>query len=140
MSTWPEFQRVMVRRREEATIVDLVIDRAPAVEAAPVDFEGIAVHGLREIAANRVCALLGRCELRDLVDLKAILARGHSLEQAMADAVQKDGGVSPATLAWLLEQLRIGQDAAIPGGMSATELDGFRADLVRRLRAMAWPG
>ncbi|HEX7601979.1 MAG TPA: hypothetical protein VF316_10255 [Polyangiaceae bacterium] len=55
----------------------------------------------REIAANRICTLLSRSELKDLVDLAALLHRGIELDQAFADARRKDAGAEPATLAWL---------------------------------------
>jgi hypothetical protein len=93
---------------------------------------------LREIAANKVCALVGRGEIRDLVDLRAILDRGVDLATALTDAERKDGGVSAATLAWILDQVVIGAAVALPG-VTAADLDEFRRDLVVRLRTMARP-
>jgi hypothetical protein len=97
------------------------------------------VDSIREIAANKICTLLSRCEIRDLVDLKELLAAGVELEGALADAEVKDGGVNPATLAWLLDELTIAPDAPIPGRSPAAELDDFRRDLVVRLRRLALP-
>lgn len=91
----------------------------------------------REIAANKLDALLGRSEIRDLVDLKAIIESGEDLDQAMRDAERKDAGADPATLAWVLDQITIGPSARLPGGIAPAELDGFRKDLVRKLRVMA---
>lgn len=91
----------------------------------------------REIAANKLDALLGRSEIRDLVDMRAILGAGVDLGVAMSDAERKDAGADPATLAWVLDQITIGQSAHLPGGVAAGELDAFRKELVRRLRAMA---
>ena len=56
----------------------------------------------------------------------------------LADAERKDGGVAAPTLAWILDSLRIGEDARLPG-ISPTDLDAFRRDLVVRLRAIAKP-
>lgn len=95
-------------------------------------------HDLREIASNKICALLGRAEVRDLIDLRAMLARGVELQSALTDAERKDGGVSAATLAWILDQVVIGPDAKLPG-VSGRDLDAFRRDLVKTLRAMARP-
>lgn len=139
LTTYPEFRRLLVRRNEESTLVDFVIDHTPEVDPTPVEAGSIRFHSLREVAANKVCALLGRCEIRDLVDLKAILEHGVSLEQALADAVRKDAGADPATLAWLLSELRIGAEAIVPGGSNAKDLESFRQDLVRRLRRDALP-
>jgi hypothetical protein len=136
--TAPEFRRVLVRCGGDSTIVDLVVDRAPEVDPPTAGPGGIRLHTLREIAANKVCALLGRGEIRDLIDLRAILARGLALPGILADAVQKDGGVDAATLAWILDGLRIGAGAVLPG-VTAAELDAFRRDLVVQLRALARP-
>lgn len=139
LRTFPEFHRVLVRRGGDSVIVDLVVDRTPDVDAVVEMPGGVAVHSLREIAANKVCALLGRGEIRDLVDLRAILAKGHTLALVLADAERKDAGVSAATLAWILDGLRIGASAPIPGAVDPAELDAFRRELVRQLRALAIP-
>ena len=137
LRTAPEFQRVLVQRGQESAVVDLVIDRVPDVDVVEQQ-SGIRLHSRREIAANKVCALLGRGEVRDLVDLRALLATGLELPAVVADAERKDGGVSAATLAWVLDSVRIGSDADVPG-VGATELEAFRRDLVVRLRALAKP-
>lgn len=138
LRSYPEFQRVIVRRGEESAVVDLVIDRAPDVDAAVEGPDGIRMHSLREIAANKVCALLGRGEIRDLIDLRLILQQGFDLANVLADAERKDGGVAAATLAWVLDGIRIGPEVQLPG-VTAAELDLFRRELVVRLRALAKP-
>lgn len=138
LRTYPEFQRWLVRRGAETTIVDLVIDRVPDVDQ-PVTSGSVRVHSLREIAANKLCALVGRGEIRDLVDVRAILQRGSDLDVMLADAERKDGGVSAATLAWLLDGVRIGPDATMPGGLTASEIETFRVELVRELRRRSAP-
>jgi len=57
----------------------------------------------------------------------------------LADAERKDGGVSPATLAWLLDGMRIPREAALSGGVDAAALDAFRVDLVTKLRPAGMP-
>ena len=138
LRVYPDFLRLLVRRAEESAVVDLVIDRSPGIDESEDVGNGIRVHSLREIAANKVCALIGRAEVRDLVDLRAILARGIDLRSALSDAETKDGGVSAATLAWILDQIVIGEGAQLPG-VTGCELDAFRRDLVKRLRAIARP-
>lgn len=137
--TYPEFRRLLIERGDEATLVDLVIDRAPSVDA-PVTVGRIIIDSMREIAANKLCALLGRGEIRDLVDLMYLFDHGITLESALGDAARKDAGADPATLAWLLSQLSIAPDARVPGGVGPTELERFRAELVLRLRRLALPG
>ncbi len=138
LRTFPDFRRVLVRRGGETAVVDLVVDRGPDVDVPQCVDGGIRVHSLREIASNKVCALLGRGEVRDLVDLRAILSTGLPLHDVLADAERKDGGVAAATLAWLLDGMRVGADAALPG-VSGADLDAFRIDLIRQLRTLALP-
>lgn len=138
LRTYPDFQRLLVRRGEEAVLVDLVVDRAPDVDLPLTVAGGIRLHSVREIAANKVCALLGRGEIRDLIDLRALLALGLDLRSVLADAERKDAGVSAATLAWLLDGVQIGAQAQLPG-VTPLELDTFRGDLVQQLRRLGLP-
>lgn len=133
----PTFSRFIAQRGEERCLVDLVIDATVRVDREPRRFGPVRVDTLREIAANKVDALLGRSEIRDLVDLRVILASGVDLGRAMQDAERKDAGVDPATLAWVLDQITIGPAARLPGGADAAELEAFRKALIRDLRALA---
>jgi Nucleotidyl transferase AbiEii toxin, Type IV TA system len=47
--------------------------------------------GHREIFANKLCALLGRSEIRDLVDVRALEESGLSLTDGLAGGQRKDG-------------------------------------------------
>jgi predicted nucleotidyltransferase component of viral defense system len=133
----PTFSRFLARRADERCVIDLVIDATERVDREPRRFGSVRVDTLREIAANKLDALLGRSEIRDLVDLKAILESGEDLERAMRDAERKDAGADPATLAWVLDQITIGPSARLPGGVAPGELDLFRKETVRRLRKLA---
>lgn len=124
-------------RGEERCIVDLVIDPTPRADPGEHRLGSIRVDTPREIAANKLCAVLGRAEIRDLVDLMFLLRSGLGLREALADAERKDAGVDPATLAWVLDQILISPTARLPGEVAAAELDAFRIELVRRLRAFA---
>jgi Nucleotidyl transferase AbiEii toxin, Type IV TA system len=138
MKTFPDFRRLLAARGEEQCIVDLVIDRAPMVEPTKAAFGVVRVDTLREIAANKICTLLSRSEIKDLVDLEALVGAGIDLGRAFADAQKKDGGADPATLAWVLDQISIGPDAALPGGADPARLTAFRDAFTARLRAMAF--
>jgi hypothetical protein len=132
-----DFRRLEVARDSETTVVDLVIDRAPAVDPVKAYFGDVRVDTLREIAANKICTLLGRGEIKDLVDLERLLASGIDLETALGDAQKKDGGADPASVAWVLDQITIGPEARLPGGAEPALISAFREDLVKRLRALA---
>lgn len=139
MQTYADFRRFVVTRGHEKCLVDLVIDRAPMVDPHKPSFGAIRVDSLREIAANKICTLFGRSEIKDLVDVKQLVDTGIDLDRAFTDAEKKDAAAEdPAALAWILDQLRIGPNARLPGGVDPVALDGFRQAFVKRLRAIAF--
>ncbi len=138
LQRFAEFRRFSVQRQQESTIVDLAIDRVPALHAKRV-IGNIVVDSLEEIAANKLCTVLGRAEPRDLVDLMLILRTGVNLDSALSGAFAKNGGADAATLAWVVGQIRIGTEAVLPAGIAGAELESFRADLELRLRRLAFP-
>jgi len=139
LTTSPAFRRRLVRRGDATVIVDLVLDRTPRGAEEPRLHGKVAVDPPAEILANKLCTLLSRAELRDMVDVMALEAAGHDLEGALALAARKDSGLSPAQLAWVLSQVRIGPDAEIPGGYSAAEVQDYLEALQERLTRMAHP-
>lgn len=100
---------------------------------------GIRVDPPQEILANKLCTALSRGEIRDLVDLRALEQAGYRIEDLIDRAALKDGGLTPAQLAWVLSQIEIGDDARLPGGVSVPELRSYLVDLQDRLTRMALP-
>jgi predicted nucleotidyltransferase component of viral defense system len=135
----PEFRRFSVQRGSDTTLIDLVIDRAPQLVADKELVGRVRVDSQREIAANKITALLGRTAPRDLVDLYALFDRGHTLDAALADARTKDAAVDPGTLAWVLSQWRLGPDVPLPLGVSLDAIERMRVQLIERLLALAVP-
>jgi predicted nucleotidyltransferase component of viral defense system len=115
LQTSPDFRRRLVSRGDEAVVVDLVLERVPRGEQEPQLHGAVAVDPPQEILANKLCTLLSRAELRDLVDVMALERAGYDLPSALIAAARKDAGMTPAQLAWILSQIRIGDDAEIPG-------------------------
>jgi hypothetical protein len=138
MQVYPDFRRAKAVRGDEECIVDLVVDRAPMVEQDKALFGAIRVDTLREIAANKICTLLSRSEIKDLVDLAALVDAGIDLDRAFTDAEKKEAGADPATLAWILGELSIAPDARLPGGVDPAQLLAFRDALLPRLRGLAF--
>ena len=93
-----------------------------------------------EILANKLCTLLSRAEIRDLVDARELERAGYRVEDALAHAQRKDAGLTPAQLGWVLSQIVIGDDANAPGSVSPAELRGYLEGLVARLARLAFPG
>jgi Nucleotidyl transferase AbiEii toxin, Type IV TA system len=137
--TAPDFRRNLVRRQSEAVVVDLVLDRSPDVGLDKVKRGAISLDSPEEILANKLCALLSRAEIRDLVDVLELEKAGYSLEAAAPVAIQKEGGLTHGQLAWVLDQIKIGDDARIPGGWSPRGLREALADLQRRLARLSFP-
>jgi predicted nucleotidyltransferase component of viral defense system len=139
VQTYSDFRRYLLRRGEEAVMVDLVRDTAPQIFPEKQMINGIRVDPPEEILANKLCTLLSRSEIRDLVDVRALERAGFPMERYFETATRKDGGLTPGQLAWVLSELRIGDDASPPGGVSAAELQEYLQDLRARLSRMALP-
>ncbi len=112
---------------------------------SPLDSEkpvsgGIRHDTLREIAVNKLCALLGRVEPRDLVDLYFIERSGLDPLSLLDQARRKDGGMTPGALAYALAS---SGGVTLPVGLLASvtveEVLTFRDCLVDRLLRMAVP-
>ena len=138
LRTSPSFRRFLVRRGSEGVVVDLVHDPVPS-GIPPQRIGRIRIDAPLEIFANKLCALLSRAEIRDLVDVKALEAAGYDLLQALAIASGKDAGLTPGQLAWVLSGVELGRDANVPGGCTVDELRLFLADLQARLERLALP-
>lgn len=139
LQTSPDFRRRLLRREAEGLVVDLVRERAAGGQRPKLVQGGVRLDSPEEIFANKLCALLSRSELRDLVDVRALEETGVQLEPALHEAAAKDASVTPGQLAWVLSQVTIGDDARIPGGGNATELRAYLSQLVARLSRLAAP-
>jgi len=139
LRTSTDFRRFLLTRGTESLVVDLARDLSPQIDEEKPEIHGIRVDTTREIMANKLCTLLSRAELRDLVDVRALDREGLSIEEHLPLAVKKDAGLTAAQLAWVLSQIEIGDDATPPGGVSAIELQAFVESLIQRLAAMAYP-
>jgi hypothetical protein len=136
VTTAPDFRRYLVRTTGEATRVDFVRDRAPQL-FPKVTRDGVITDSDAEIFVNKICTLVERSEPRDLVDLMLLERLGFRVEDYLPRAQEKDGGVSPATLAWLLSTFK--PPAVPPGGVEEQQLADFARDLERRMLLLARP-
>jgi hypothetical protein len=94
-----------------------------------------------EILASKLAALLERSEIRDLVDVRALLDSGEDLATALRDAPLKDAGFSALTLAWVLKGFDVRAATTALGLRDAdtNALFTFRQELLDRLTAAAAP-
>lgn len=137
----PAFRRTLLSGPEGDTVrVDLVRDTASRAGPPPVEVAGIWVDPPREILVNKICTILGRSELRDLVDLFFLERAGYGVLDALEAARRKDPGLTPAQLAWAIMQVTLDR---VPEGMlvplSLEELRAFATRLASDLERRAFP-
>jgi predicted nucleotidyltransferase component of viral defense system len=135
----PAFRRAALVRGTELVVVDLVLERVPQIHPNKPEIDNVRVDPADEILANKLSAIVGRMEERDLIDVLFLERAGYRVEDAFEGALRKDGGCTPATLAWLLSEIVVPDEATLPGGVSPRELRAFVEDLVSRARRAALP-
>lgn len=127
--TGPSFQRLEVVHGGLMLRVDVAADSAQRLEAEATRVGGLRVETLRDQRANKLITLLGRSELRDLVDLYFLERAGFAALDGFEDALAKDGGMDPAWFAWALAQVQI---RALPGmlvPLALEDLERYRDHL-----------
>lgn len=135
---WAELSRHLGRRRG---FWEFLLDwwhQEGLIGQKPV-LNGIRVDPPEEILANKLCALLSRSEIRDLVDVRALEIAGYRVDDALPAATAKDSGLTPAQLSWVLSQIKLGDDVIPPGDVSTEELRQYLAELVGRLTRLSFP-
>jgi len=139
IETSPDFRRFLVRQEQDGVMVDLVRDRVPQSFPEKRIAGIIRLDPPEEILVNKLCALLSRAEIRDLIDVYALERGGYPIEEALPLAARKDGGLTPAQLSWLLSQIRLDQDAKLPGGFPVKDLQIYLDELIVRLANLSFP-
>lgn len=138
LRTSPAFVQLRATDQSSAVIIDLIAEAAdnldPPARQRIGDAE-VLVDSPRAILAEKLCALLERSEIRDLIDVEALVRIGESLQTAIDDAPRRDSGFSPLTLAWVLRTLDVAAMAPSAGidPPAAQRLDDFRRWLIDRL-------
>jgi hypothetical protein len=139
IQTSPDFRRYLLTLESEAIVIDLIRERVAQIVADKPVVGIIRIDPPQEILANKLCALLGRAEIRDLVDVRALEISGYSVEVALPAAASKDAGLTPGQLSWVLSQIALGDGLVPPGGISVEELRAYLNDLIARLSRLAFP-
>lgn len=144
LRTAPAFAELRVSDGNDVCIVDLVAEPFPPVEPplqAKIGDATIVVDSMHEILVAKLTALLSRTELRDLVDVRALLEAGADLTAAVRDAPRKDTGFSAMTLAWVLHTFQAGPLARAMGWSEeqTAGIDAWRQQLIDRLTRMTRP-
>lgn len=135
----PLFRRFVLTRADGGLVIDLVCDRAGGAASDRPVHDGARVDPPDVILANKLTTIVGRSEERDLIDVLFLERAGFRIESALAAALARDGGCTPATLAWILSEVTIPDGVTLPAGVAAETLRDFIADLIKRLRRAALP-
>lgn len=135
VQTSPGFLRFQIGSELKVDVVADIEYRVGAPELAG-DF---MVDNLKNIAVNKVCAILGRLEAKDYVDLYMILKQGQmDINELLSLGRKKDAGLDPFLWASLIAEVR--QLAIMPRmiePVSRPDLEKFflrlRDDILDRL-------
>ena len=137
----PTFRRYRMRRLDETEIVDVVMGAGLQIDMDKPWIDGVRVDTMHEIFLNKITTLIGRSEIKDLVDLYFLEKAGFRVEDHFQEATMKDGGLDPAMISLLLNSLRVTE---VPDYMikplTLKELKEFAEDLRQRMALMAFPG
>jgi hypothetical protein len=140
LQTAPQFHRYRLSRNEEAVIVDFVKEVVPQISEVKNKFDGIVVDTLDDIAANKICTVVSRAEIKDYIDLYFLARAGYPLENSIQPAQQKDAGVSQAMVAFLLSEFRLSK---VPDFMivpiSLEQVQEYFQSLARKLAVESFP-
>jgi hypothetical protein len=125
----PGFVRIELPREDSVLRIDVASDASSRIDTRDTLVGRVRVESLRDQRANKIAALLGRSELRDLVDLFFIDQAGLPAAMGFDDATSKDKGMDPAWFAWALDQIKV---APLRGMVAKLDLEGlerFRINL-----------
>ncbi len=137
----PWHQRTVVDKGGEQLVIDLVAHPGAATrQLATLQIGSASVLVLRwpDILADKLGALLGRQEGRDLHDVMELLSHGLDLAEGLLGAAEVDGGFSAMTLAWVLRTWPMPAVAKAAGWSAehTARMAQFRDELVARLTAL----
>lgn len=125
----PHFVRLEIPHPEGALRVDVAADGSRRLVASDAYVGPVRVEALRDQRANKLVTLLGRSELRDLVDLYFIERAGLPALEGFEDALAKDGGMDPAWFAWAVGQIDLKPLRGMIAPLDQDDLRRFRDEL-----------
>jgi hypothetical protein len=121
------------------TELDVVFEPAADLEAPPPPIDGVTVESLTDLRASKLTCLLSRAEPRDLVDVLFLERSGYPPELALPMAIQKDTGMDPGILAWLLRDFPVRPLPQMLLPLTSEQLADYRDELAERFRKLSLP-
>ncbi len=133
------FKHFRVGTPEDPLTLHFSRDYAPSIKPA-TRFGNLLVDSIEDITANKICAALGRTEIKDLLDLYFLDLAGYTVPKYFELAQQKDAGLSLEVLAYALSQFELHE---IPSFMlkpvSLESLQSFQKNTIAWLIAKSAP-
>jgi len=133
------FKHFRVGTPEDPLTLHFSRDYAPSIKPA-TRFGNLLVDSIEDITANKICAALGRTEIKDVLDLYFLDLAGYTVPKYFELAQQKDAGLSLAVLAYALSQFELHE---IPSFMlkpvSLESLQSFQKNTIAWLIAKSAP-
>lgn len=130
--------RATLHFSDEATELGLVFDPLLDLEPPPA-IDGVTVQSLLDLRVSKLTCLLSRAEPRDLVDVLFLERSGYPPVHDLPLAIQKDTGMDPGILAWLLRDFPVQPLPEMLVPLSTEELASYRDELAERLRKLSLP-
>ncbi len=132
------FARLIVRSDTDIAKVELGVDWR---QSDPVQLAIGPVLHPDDAVANKVCALFGRAEVRDYVDVDAILASGrYTRDELLALAASHDPGFDPLWFAEALAAIdRLPVRLFEPYGLASDEVASLKARIRQWANAITAP-
>ena len=136
----PSFQRFQLRRGNEHEILDFVIEWVEQIDLKKNKFGSIIVDTIDEIGTNKICTLLGRSEVKDVIDLYFLSKNGFDIISHIELAMKKDGGLNPAILSYIVSGITINElPEYLIEKLSIDDLNSFISNLKNDLAKFAFP-
>jgi len=136
----PSFQRFQLTRNKEHEIIDFVIEWVEQINPQKNVIDGMQVDTLEEIGTNKICTLLGRAEIKDVIDLYFLSKNGFDIIAHIDMAMKKDGGLDSATLSYIISDIKIKElPDYLLKTVSLDELNTFLSKLKSGLADIAFP-
>lgn len=133
------FLQAVLTEKGSLLKLDLVREVGPQFEEKHI-CNGIVVDSLDNIAVNKVTAILGRADAKDFVDLYFILQAGYDLKHLIAQAKQKDLGLTEFYLGHMMRQvIRLDSMLELRQPLSLEKLQEFYLEMADELLREASP-
>jgi len=102
------FKHFQIGTVEESLTLHFSKDYTPHI-TPPIMADNIIVDSIIDITTNKICAALGRTEIKDLIDLYFLDQAGYTIADNFEAAQLKDGGLNYESLAYTLSQFEISE-------------------------------